>query len=202
MICARSKFFYCAMNGDWVEKDERLVKLPEDDPEIFGIYANLVYTGKIAIRSSETAKGQVAKHALQAEHTTLCILYVLAEKLQDTLAKDAIVTSIRAICKESLTHEIEDFENQDDYHGGWFVLTASAVSIIYEGTVRGSPARRLMVDMLISEPICFKRIAADLPHEALVDVAIALMPEYLDEVSSCEAYIEGIKGKNAEKIYY
>lgn len=31
IICARSEFFRRAMTGDWLEKEQRLIKLPEDD---------------------------------------------------------------------------------------------------------------------------------------------------------------------------
>jgi hypothetical protein len=42
IMCARAEFFRRAMNGNWAEREERLVNMPEDDPKIFATYINLV----------------------------------------------------------------------------------------------------------------------------------------------------------------
>ena len=49
-MCARSQFFRAALNGKWKEGEENAVALPEDDPKIFSMYLELVYTGKIACK--------------------------------------------------------------------------------------------------------------------------------------------------------
>jgi hypothetical protein len=48
-LTMRSEFFRRAMNGAWEEADTRVVKLPEDDPDIFALYINYVYTAQLAI---------------------------------------------------------------------------------------------------------------------------------------------------------
>jgi hypothetical protein len=52
LVCARSKFFRAALNSEWKEGEENAIALPEDDPEIFATYLELVYTGKIACKKS------------------------------------------------------------------------------------------------------------------------------------------------------
>jgi hypothetical protein len=38
LLTARSKFFEKAMGKGWKEAEEKLVKLPDDDPDIFALY--------------------------------------------------------------------------------------------------------------------------------------------------------------------
>ena len=47
VLTARSKFFKAAIGRKWKESEEKTVKLPEDDPEAFALYSQLVYTGQI-----------------------------------------------------------------------------------------------------------------------------------------------------------
>jgi hypothetical protein len=90
-ICARSEFFRRAMNGNWAESEERLVKLSEDDPEIFAIYINHVYTNNIATNSCEGSKaGDLIRHEL----LMLSNLYILCENLCDKAGKNAMVEAI------------------------------------------------------------------------------------------------------------
>lgn len=43
LICQRSRFFANAMNGSWIESDERKVPLPEDEPDVFALYLKVLY---------------------------------------------------------------------------------------------------------------------------------------------------------------
>ena len=47
LICSKSEFFAKALNKVWIEKQQRRVVMPEDDPELFLGYLNWVYTGTI-----------------------------------------------------------------------------------------------------------------------------------------------------------
>lgn len=46
LIVSRSDFFTRALNGKWKEGNDNVVKLPEDEPEIFWLYIQLLYSGK------------------------------------------------------------------------------------------------------------------------------------------------------------
>jgi hypothetical protein len=119
LICARSKFFHKALNGNWTESSERLVKLPDDKPVIFELYLQLLYTNNLPIGVTEDGK----------QFSELARLYVLAEKVMDTKSKNIIVAAMIS-------------RGADGYFA-----TGNAIKWIYEGTVASSPARRLYVDL-------------------------------------------------------
>lgn len=45
LLTARSKCFACAMRKGWKEAEEKIFRLPDDEHDVFGLYASLVYTG-------------------------------------------------------------------------------------------------------------------------------------------------------------
>jgi hypothetical protein len=47
LLTTRSKFFAKAMGKGRKEAKEKVVKLPDDEQEIFALYASLVYTGTV-----------------------------------------------------------------------------------------------------------------------------------------------------------
>ncbi|KAF1946475.1 hypothetical protein EJ02DRAFT_450564 [Clathrospora elynae] len=44
-----SKFFEKTMKRGWEKAEEKLFNLPEDDPETFALYRQVVYTGRIPV---------------------------------------------------------------------------------------------------------------------------------------------------------
>lgn len=47
IVCGRSPFLKQAISGNWVEAEEKIVRLPETEPEIFAVYAQWVHTSNI-----------------------------------------------------------------------------------------------------------------------------------------------------------
>jgi hypothetical protein len=153
------------MNGNWAERDERLVKLPEDDPEIFAIYINLVYTNTVATRRAEDPK---TRDALPAELIRLSHLYVLSEKLCDTAAKNATIEATLASAEE------KDTDGKTAIHG-W-----RSIRTMYEGTPKGSPGRRLIVDLWTNSSFqtdYLEENEVHLPRDFFFDVMLALGKE-------------------------
>ena len=74
--------------------------------------------------------------AIDEEAALLARLYVLGEKYHDDKFKNAIIDTIIAVAQPSV-HEVKT---------RWF-LTGPEIDIIYRGTCKGSPIRKLMVDM-------------------------------------------------------
>jgi hypothetical protein len=136
VICARSEFFKRAMNGIWTEAKERVVNLLEDRPDIFEIYVNHVYTNQLPTTDNESdAKPEkVFASIALAEYVRLAEIYVLAERLRDRAAKNAIVVAIIALFDQTKV------SGQVDPPG------VGAVQIIFNGTLDNNPARQLMVD--------------------------------------------------------
>jgi hypothetical protein len=162
-LTARSEFFRRAMNGKWAESDTRMVKLPDDEPETFTIYLNLVYTGQlVTMRKSkeELATMDIGPFMRETEneYCDLFDLYVLAEKLQDVLAKNAAITA--AI-------DVSIMESAD---ASCTVPSFAAVNSVYEGTPEGSPARRVVADLYSTLPLhcIFTRLQSNLWHKDLV----------------------------------
>jgi len=129
-MCKRSEFFNRALNGNWSEKKDRLVKLPEDDTKIFSLYVNLIYTGEIP---GQTGYSKMMPDEFQKHIMAIVKLYILAEKLQDKQAKNVALTTVHA--KIALNLSPDRLPN------------AEIVELMYRNTPKGSLGRRLMVHL-------------------------------------------------------
>lgn len=125
----RSLFFRKALSGGFKEAQERVVKLPEDDPEIFGIYLHHVQTNEFSVLPDSLSLED------NGYEETLIKLYVLAEKLQDTRFKNAIVRAVIGYCHQSRPNN------------RFYSLGQSVTRLLYEGTSPGSNMRRVVVEM-------------------------------------------------------
>lgn len=130
-LTTRSVFFQRALSSSWKEAEERIVRLPEDDPDTFELYLHLVYIDEIACGPDTLDEEDLCS----VQRVALAKLYVLCEKLQDTRAKNSILRALRHITFKC------------PYHEKWHIPGPEVVKIIYAGTVKGSPARRLLVDI-------------------------------------------------------
>ncbi|KAH8644105.1 N-acetylglucosaminyl-phosphatidylinositol biosynthetic protein [Alternaria alternata] len=130
ILCARSEFFRRALNGNWIEKKERLVKLPEDDPQTFAFYVSFIYTNVV---SDATALQTMTPDGFQAHILAVVKLYVLAEKLQDRQAKNE---ALRTVLSDTAERSFADS-----------LPNAEIVQFMYNNTLQGSLGRRLMVDL-------------------------------------------------------
>jgi hypothetical protein len=166
VIYARSELFKRAMKGNWIEAKERVVNLPEDTPEIFEAYVNYVYTNQLPTTGKELDKqSRIAHdHIVKAEYIRLTKIYVLAKRLQDRIAKNAIVTAIVALAVQV------DSEDSTLVHG------AAAVTNVYNGILEGSRARQLIVDFWVYlSHRSFTKQYDHLPREFLQDLCMAHM---------------------------
>lgn len=116
-----SNFFRSALKKEWMEGEENTIKLPEEDPFIFRLYAEWLYTGNIFCKSEATT--------ITRDHETLIDLYIIGEKMLDTVFQDQVIDAILALSKET---NLE--------------LALHEVSRIYDSTPPGSPMRALVCD--------------------------------------------------------
>lgn len=84
MIRSSSPFFEKALAGPWKEASQRLVKLPEDEPQTFALYINWLYSGKIPAHSQ----------APEIDYHNLINAYILAERLLDTEFHNAVTDAV------------------------------------------------------------------------------------------------------------
>ncbi|KAI4634342.1 hypothetical protein J4E83_001660 [Alternaria metachromatica] len=167
IMCARSEFFQRAMNGNWTESKERIIRLPEDDPEIFNIYINFLYTGNVVTNAIEEPK--TATHIVGEMHV-LGRLYVIGEKLQDKATKNSAIKSLLEVAYEK------------DANGKIYSPSIDTITYVYRGTCAGSLGRRLLVDLWVKiSPEYMAKNAETLPKEFLIDLAVALLADRPDK---------------------
>ena len=159
-LTTQSEFFRRALHGKLQKAESRIVKLPEDDPEIFGLYLNYVYTGHLPT-TCEAEKDLTAHYlSLMDEYHQLFSVYVMAEKLLNPDAKNAAMTALVEIWTRN----------------PGLVVSARTVYLVYEGTPGGSRARRFVVDGFVQVP--FWQVLMTTRHDNLGafrnEIALAL----------------------------
>ncbi|KAH7095302.1 hypothetical protein FB567DRAFT_543641 [Paraphoma chrysanthemicola] len=150
LLTARSKFFASAMRKGWKEAEEKIVKLPDDEHDVFELYASLVYTGTVPAFDEQLervipgyAEETICNHpqVCGSKYESLVKLYVLAEKLQDTQAKNATVDAL--ITK--VQHESQ-VVNTDE---GPCMPSISSIRTMYEATSHHCPGRQVLIDCFV-----------------------------------------------------
>ncbi|KAK3614662.1 hypothetical protein LTR56_027103 [Elasticomyces elasticus] len=155
-----SAFFEGALSKEWKEGQTRVVLLPDDGASLVDRYVQWLYTGKVGV-TLDTGR---------TDYATLAGLYCLGEKLmhdsfQDRII-DAFVSGMREPLKYAGPHTTSSCPFRD------------VVDEIYKGTPKGSPGRRLMVNMHVMQGTSLW-IDVEHPesvnHEFAVDLAFAMM---------------------------
>ena len=184
---SNSKFFEAALSRNWRESTERKVLLPEETTDHFRIYAQWVYTGKLFTED----KAQDMKPN-QYPFDNLAGLYAMGARLQDQPFQDAAIDAILA-------------ETRVQRGSKSYLPAPDLIPIIYENTLPGDAARRLLVDICVKnnfkshirpdkgEP--YLQFAADVASVALSDQArkgdIKL---FGDDGSTCKYHGHGSEG--------
>ncbi|KAK6400839.1 hypothetical protein LTR95_019260 [Oleoguttula sp. CCFEE 5521] len=99
--------------------------MPDDDVDIFQVYAQWLYQAKILVQQHNEDPN------CSRELNTLIKCYVFGEKIQDVVFQNATVDSIFAYIHK-------------DEKARWYPTDADTV---YDGTPEGSPLRMLIVDI-------------------------------------------------------
>jgi hypothetical protein len=164
ILTRRSLLFRKALSGGFKEATERVVKLPEDDPEIFGNYLHHVLTNELCVLPDLL----VLEGNGYEEKTVLIKLYVLAEKLQDTKSKNAIVRGLITSCCQKRSD------------GGAYFFNPKLATLLYKGTVSGSMARKVLVEMKAYDSVNTEILSKEgWPYEFLTELACELI-QHLD----------------------
>ncbi|KAF2851099.1 hypothetical protein T440DRAFT_395298 [Plenodomus tracheiphilus IPT5] len=181
LLIDRASFFSRALSSGWKEVEEGLVRLPEDDPTIFALYGQLLYTGRIPVfeRTDEqqdyhwSSTENDAQKLCQSEYTSLAQLYVFAEKMQDVKAKNAVVQAII----EKINHHAKQVTH---YSRGRVCFPGPvAITTIYEETASHCPGRQVLIDCYVSYADSDVMDRSDfinsVPREFLFDLARAAL---------------------------
>ncbi|KAG9204588.1 hypothetical protein G6514_000372 [Epicoccum nigrum] len=165
-LTTRSLFFQKALSGPWKEIEERVVHLPEDDVRAFDLYIHYIYNNEFACSPSDDQYGE-------EERGTFARVYLLCEKLQDSRSKNCIIKAL------------SDSIYQIRSNGRWSIPEFAVVEILYKGTFKGSPVRRMLVEIFAQgvSPNSMSRTGIDkYPEEFLQELAVCLMTAFDLEV--------------------
>ncbi|KAF3047659.1 hypothetical protein E8E12_011233 [Didymella heteroderae] len=159
---SRSEFFRRTTKEEWVSSTPRTVSLPEDKPKAFQLYATLTYTGFVA------SKG------LPDEWQPLVDVYILAESLQDSWAKNRIVNAMHNFIVGYVPKTLMPIEDSRIF-GQHF--SAVALHNLYNGTPGESQARKLVGDLFADNvtPEWLESESLLLPPRFLVDLTVRLL---------------------------
>jgi hypothetical protein len=117
-----SAWFKNAMKEEWLV--DNTISLPEELPDVLHGYLHFLYTA--AIPDS-------------VNYIALADLYVYGEKIVDLRFKNAVLGAIIQLTGSP--------DTEADEEGGTYWEISGCVNAMYEGTLRGSPGRQLLLDL-------------------------------------------------------
>ncbi|KAF2122119.1 hypothetical protein BDV96DRAFT_627272 [Lophiotrema nucula] len=118
VIMPRSGYFRALLGNNYGEENKTKIDLPDENPETFSLYMQLIYNNNIVLVDDSEADD--IKYG--SEYLALAKLFVLAERLQDVATKDLVLETI-------LTKAQSIWSDGERRFPGW-----KYVKIIYEGT--------------------------------------------------------------------
>jgi hypothetical protein len=183
LLTTRSEFFKKAMGKGGKEVEDKVVKLPDDDMDIFALYEQLVYTGRLPIFDNSVDRFEYSQvfgpnpydckdcGKCGEEYLTLTNVYVLAEKLQDIKAKNTTIDAIMS----KVTHE-SSIINRD--HGPC-LPGYKVIKMMYKNMPGHCPGRQILIDSFVwyGQAYTMGNVEGydELPWQFLLDLATGLM---------------------------
>jgi hypothetical protein len=146
-IAFSSDFFKAVLKKEWLEGQTRTVPLPVESYEDMTTYLRYIYSAQLPCRLDVHQLNQQPmaddNETIQNAYTTLANFYVLGHRLMDDAVRNAAVTEIHYMFVRCF-HRL--------FSGNLYTPGPSSVDVIYNGTLEGDPARRLMIDIHIKCP--------------------------------------------------
>jgi len=131
LLVQHSDFFAAALGGDWKERVDRSVKLPEDDPEQFDHFCCFLYTGQLFTRRSGDRYVDGDGDDCDNEFERICHAWVFGNKLQSTTYKDAVADSLIMKVIDGKFHPVSMHEEIENH------------------AARSAPFRTLLIDIAV-----------------------------------------------------
>ncbi|KAK3062100.1 hypothetical protein LTS18_004822 [Coniosporium uncinatum] len=94
LVSNSSLFFKAAINGNWKESEEGIVRLSEDAPETFDIYYKWLYFGKLFVEFEGDTTYTDGKRTSNKLLPRLTTLYQLGDKFQDHRFENAVMDAL------------------------------------------------------------------------------------------------------------
>jgi hypothetical protein len=149
LITSRSHFFAIALTSTeglkWPEDEERKMDLPEDEPQVFTHYMQLLYCGTLPFRKPIIIKPggknesptQDVLSTVHAEYDRLLSLYLFVEKIQDLTSKRLV---LGAFIEVSTTVRAD---------GRTYYSALECIASVFDGTSESDPLREQLVDQCV-----------------------------------------------------
>ncbi|KAK3645080.1 hypothetical protein LTR56_002702 [Elasticomyces elasticus] len=174
-VRAKSKFFDAACQREWIEGRERVVKLPEVDPETFELYATWMYQDKIdhealrmaavVLASADKARSGDLQHAKFYWTSTLDLmrLHVAADFLGDA---------------ELMKRAVDGITETINASGPSVYKLQSIASYVWASTSSKSGLRRIVLDYIVatggpkSMRDHLRKLQSNVPSEFFAELAL------------------------------
>jgi hypothetical protein len=146
-IAFSSDFVKAALKKEWLEGQTRTVPLPVESYEDMTTYLRYIYSSQLPCQLDVHKLSQQPtaddNETIQNAYTTLAEFYILGHRLMDDAVRNAAVTEIHYMFVRCF-HRL--------FSGSLYTPGPPSIDIIYNGTLEGDPARRLMIDIHIKCP--------------------------------------------------
>ncbi|KAK6429880.1 hypothetical protein LTR95_013970 [Oleoguttula sp. CCFEE 5521] len=163
VISQQSRFFATSCSGRWAEGQTSLVKLPEEDPEIFATYLKWIHDDVLILKTTSFASDEEKRR----RRYELLDWYAFADRTDDKKLRNHIVSRLAVVTEMKAAIKDSDF-----------------VAAVYGQTsASASPLRKMLVDHFtaygrsidLREKEYPARFVADIAYRA-VDREDASMP--------------------------
>ena len=168
LICERSPYFKSATSGRWGEMHDNTLEVKDVDIEGFGLWLQLLYTGKLGIDRVKDGK-------FLPQFDLIIKTYVVAERFLDMKSKNALINAAFSRALELR------------------FLSPTTITRLYEGTPGNSHMRQLTVDMWLikyNENTIIRR--DQLPKDFLADLAEKLLRCRPGQQNSMDDFIDSL----------
>ena len=126
-----SPFFEAALGREWLESEERVVRLPTNGAKAFQVYSQWLYTGRLHTRASSD---RLSFHEEKEEWDCLVGAYLLGEYLQEITFRDSVMDAMQEWVQLCHYTSFNVYEQATE---------------IYDNTSSGSPLRLLVTDLTV-----------------------------------------------------
>lgn len=158
LIRKSSPFFEAALGRDWLESEQRILRLPDYTPKVFRLYTQWLYTGRL--HTAVPIQGSGNKwNAKLAEYLNLMSGCLFGQYIHDVPYQDSLVDTII------------ELEEKNPLKKGylWHMMVAK---YIWEETCEASPLRKLLTDISVWNADC-----------ASLDIFDSKYTEKIEEIS-------------------
>jgi hypothetical protein len=164
ILCAYSPFFEAACKPEWMKPEDRVIKLPEDDPETIKAVVYWMYNNDICIPKSKVKVLQSWKEdGMQTAWGLLVKLFIAGDKFQIPRLKNGTISALVSLWQM----------------GESSLTPTNIVRFAFDHTSDESPLRKALIMMLLYEfdgknAGNLEELRSELSAEALFELVLKL----------------------------